>query len=179
MTAAPRAAIRAETAAIVPLDALEAEHQHAALAWIDSGAELWRRQKPATPPVHLSTYFALLDDAGMLLVDHMNAGLWLPPGGHVDPGEHPRDTVARELFEELGLSGIAVPAASFITLTAVAGHHQDVTLWYALPVSRDLPLRHDQTEFREARWFDFDQLPHADSEPHLARFVAKLDKIDI
>lgn len=97
-----RAAIRAETAAIAPWDALEAEHRQAALAWMDAGAELWRREKPATPPEHLCTYFALVDDAGLLLVDHKKAGLWLPTGGHVDPGEHPRDTVARELFEELG-----------------------------------------------------------------------------
>ncbi|QEL57927.1 NUDIX hydrolase [Chromobacterium paludis] len=168
-----RAAIRAEVAAITPWDALEAEHRQDALAWIDSGAELWRREKPATPPEHLCTYFALVDDAGLLLVDHKKAGLWLPPGGHVDPGEHPRDAVARELFEELGVSGMKVPAASFITRTAVASQHLDVTLWYALPVSRGLPLRHDGAEFREARWFDFDQLPYADSDPHLARFVAK------
>ncbi|WP_440216964.1 NUDIX domain-containing protein [Chromobacterium piscinae] len=172
-----RAAIRAEVAAIIPLDELEAEHLQASLAWIDSGAELWRREKPATPPEHLSTYFALVDGSGLLLVDHKNAGLWLPTGGHVDPGEHPRDAVARELWEELGVHSLPVPAASFLTRTEVAGHHLDVTLWYALPVSRMLPLRYDQTEFNEARWFDFNQLPYSDSEPHLARFVAKLAKI--
>ncbi|OHX15687.1 hypothetical protein BI343_17075 [Chromobacterium amazonense] len=177
MSLGARAAIRAEVAAIAPLDALEAQHRQAALDWIDSGAELWRRAKPATPPVHLSTYFALKDDAGLLLVDHRIAGLWLPAGGHAEPGEHPRDTVVRELFEELGVKGLPVPAASFLTCTEVAGGHTDVTLWYALPISRSLPLRHGQEEFREARWFDFDQLPSA-SEPHLARFAAKLAKID-
>ncbi|MCD4483507.1 NUDIX hydrolase [Chromobacterium vaccinii] len=177
MSRALRAAIRAEVSAIIPLDALEAEHLQASLAWIDSDAELWRREKPATPPEHLSTYFALVDETGMLLVDHKNAKLWLPPGGHVDPGEPPRDTVARELFEELGVSGLPAPAASFITRTEVAGHHLDVTLWYALPISRTLPLRYDQTEFNEARWFDFDQLPYSDSDPHLARFASKLAKI--
>ncbi|AXE32592.1 NUDIX hydrolase [Chromobacterium phragmitis] len=172
-----RAAIRAEISSIIPLDALEAEHLQATLAWIDSGAELWRREKPATPPEHLSTYFALVDGSSLLLVDHKNAGLWLPTGGHVDPGEHPRDAVARELLEELGVSGLPVPAASFLTRTEVAGHHLDVTLWYALSVSRTLPLRYDQTEFNEARWFDFDQLPYSDSDPHLARFIAKLAKM--
>ena len=116
-----RAAIRAEVAAIAPLDAQEAEHRQAALDWIDSGAELWRRAKPATPLVHLSTYSALKDDAGLLLVDHRAAGLRLPAGGHAEPGEHPRDTVVRELFEELGVKGLPVPAAAFLTCTEVAG----------------------------------------------------------
>ncbi|WP_200896607.1 NUDIX domain-containing protein [Chromobacterium vaccinii] len=176
-----RAAIRAEVAAIAPLDAQEEAHRQATLDWIDSGAELWRREKPAKPPIHLSTYFALVDEAGMLLVDHRNAGLWLPTGGHVDPDEHPRDAVARELLEELGVGGLPVPAASFLTRTEVAGRAArllDVTLWYALPVARTLPLRHDKTEFNEVRWFDFNQLPHADSDPHLARFAAKLAKIN-
>ncbi|MBP4044774.1 NUDIX domain-containing protein [Chromobacterium violaceum] len=172
-----RAAIRAEVSAIIPLDALEAEHLQATLAWIDSGAELWRREKPATPPEHLSTYFALVDGSGLLLVDHKNAGLWLPTGGHVDPGEHPRDAVVRELFEELGISGLPLPAASFLTRTEVTGHHLDVTLWYALQAVRTLPLRYDDTEFNQARWFDFDNLPYAASDPHLARFAAKLAKI--
>jgi 8-oxo-dGTP pyrophosphatase MutT (NUDIX family) len=40
----------------------------------------------------------------VLLVDHKNARLWLPTGGHVEEGEDPRATVVRELKEELGLA---------------------------------------------------------------------------
>ncbi|MEV4702232.1 NUDIX domain-containing protein [Actinoplanes sp. NPDC049316] len=43
----------------------------------------------------------------VLLVDHRNARLWLPPGGHVEPGEAPAVTAGRELAEELGVSGAA------------------------------------------------------------------------
>jgi len=64
-----------------------------ALAWIDSGAPLWRTEAPATPDPHLVTYFLPFDAARdrLLLVDHRKAGLWLPPGGHVEPGEDPRE----------------------------------------------------------------------------------------
>ena len=98
-----RSALRAEIAAIDPLDELEREHIAEVLAWIDSGVELYRISKPATPSKHLVSYFVLVDGENVLLVDHKNAQLWLPTGGHVEPGEHPRATVARELREELGI----------------------------------------------------------------------------
>ena len=46
----------------------------------------------------------IVDGDHVLLVDHRMAQLWLPNGGHVEPGEHPRDTVVRELKEEIGLA---------------------------------------------------------------------------
>lgn len=49
---------RAEIASIVPLDDLERLHIADALAWVDSGAPLYRTAKPATPPKHLVAYFA-------------------------------------------------------------------------------------------------------------------------
>jgi 8-oxo-dGTP pyrophosphatase MutT (NUDIX family) len=42
-------------------------------------------------------------DGRILLVDHVNAGLWLPPGGHVEVDEDPGLTARREIQEELGL----------------------------------------------------------------------------
>lgn len=45
-----RAALRAEVAAFNPRDAHEAARHAGVLAWVDSGAELCRRVKPATPP---------------------------------------------------------------------------------------------------------------------------------
>lgn len=38
-----------------------------------------------------------------LLHEHPKLGIWLPPGGHIDPNEEPQDTVVREVFEETGL----------------------------------------------------------------------------
>lgn len=77
-----RAAIRREVASIQPYDELEKTHRIDALAWIDSGAPLFRTAKPATPPKHLVSYFAVVDGREILLVDHKSAQLWLPPGGH-------------------------------------------------------------------------------------------------
>jgi 8-oxo-dGTP diphosphatase len=72
-----RAAIRSEAASIQPVDNLEGLHRSEALAWIDSGAPRFRTAKPVTP-VHLVSYFAVIDAEHILLVDYKNAQLWLP-----------------------------------------------------------------------------------------------------
>ncbi len=172
-----RAAIRAEIEAITPLDALEATHHADALAWVDSGAELIRQAKPATPPKHLVSYFAVVDANGILLVDHKNAQLWLPAGGHVEPGEHPRQTVARELREELGFAAShAIGAPLLVTCTETVGltaGHTDVSLWYVVQAERAQALVFDVSEFNAVQWFDFADVPFARSDPHLRRFIAK------
>ncbi len=95
--------IRIQLASIRPTSKAEREQLDDALNWVDSGAPLWRTEKPATPPKPLVSYFPVVDGEYILLVDHKNAKRWLPPGGHVEPGEDPRTTVVRELNEELGL----------------------------------------------------------------------------
>jgi len=46
----------------------------------------------------------VFDDAGRVLLGrHSNAGLWVAPGGAIDPDESPADAVVRELWEETGL----------------------------------------------------------------------------
>lgn len=179
MSEALRQQIRREVAALQPLDALEARHQAETLDWIDSGAELCRLSKPATPPRHLVSYFAVVDEAQrLLLVEHRKAGLWLPPGGHVEPGEHPRDTVAREIVEELGFAAPEpVAAPLFITATETVGltaGHTDVSLWYLARVHSRQAIVFDAEEFASMRWFGPHELPLAHSDPHLGRFVQKL-----
>jgi 8-oxo-dGTP diphosphatase len=173
-----RSAIREEVASIDPFDALEHAHRADALAWIDSGVELCRARKPATPPKHLVSYFALVDCDHVLLVDHKNAQLWLPSGGHVEPSEHPRATVARELREELGLelSG-AVEAPLMLTISETVGAtagHTDVSLWYVVNADRCAALEFDAEEFHSVQWFRFSEAPVFRSDPHLERFLAKL-----
>jgi 8-oxo-dGTP diphosphatase len=173
-----RKVIRAELAMIRPLDALEREHLAEALAWVDSGVELCRIAKPATPPMHLVSYFAVVDAEQILLVDHRNAQLWLPSGGHVEPGEHPRDTVVRELQEELNLEPLGpLGAPLMITCTTTVGltaGHRDVSLWYVVEGSRKQPLNFDEQEFQAVQWFRFSEVPYQRSDPHLRRFIEKL-----
>lgn len=176
--------IRSELDAIAPVDALEQEHLHDALSWVDSGAPLFRVAKPATPPKHLVAYFAVVADRHILLVDHRNAQLWLPTGGHVEPDEHPRATVVRELKEELGID-IALDQVGppwMVTVTETVGltsGHVDVSLWYAVSASREAAIAFDPAEFSDARWFPFADVPFHRTDPHLHRFLAKLDGVQV
>ena len=115
--------VHSELAAITAHDALEQEHLRDALAWVESCAPLFRISKPAMPPKHLVSYFSLVADEHILLVDHKNAGLWLPTGGHVEPDEDPRATVVRELKEELGIDirPDQVGAPRMVTVTETVG----------------------------------------------------------
>lgn len=177
-----RTQVRLLVEGIAPFDQIEADHIATTLAWINSGAALFRTQKPAIPPQHLVSYFVVVDWANrqLLLTDHKDAGLWLPSGGHVEPEEHPRDTVVREAREELGIAANFVwPDPIFLTVTQTQGQsagHTDVSLWYVLHGDTTMNPAYDPGEFNGVAWFAFDDLPHERVEPHLVRFMGKLSK---
>ena len=170
--------IKQEVEKIIPLDDLEQEHLDDVKDWLDTGVEVCRIEKPATPPKHLVSYFVIMDNDHVLLVDHKKAELWLPSGGHVEPGEHPKDTVIREAKEELQISADFISDSPlFITCTETVGltaGHTDVSLWYVLRGNREEQLEYDKEEFNGIRWFHFDQIPFERSDPHMSRFINKL-----
>lgn len=166
---------------ITPFDELEHQHIQETLEWIKSGAPLFRIQKPDIPPKHLVSYILILDEVAkkVLLVDHRLAQLWLPPGGHVDPDEHPNTTAARECYEELAIKANFwqdTPfflTSTFLTTGLDAGH-TDVSLWYILKGSYREQYLFDSREFKSIQWFGLDEIPFDKSDPHMKRFIDKL-----
>lgn len=127
-------------------------------------------------------------DGSSLLADHVNAGLWLPPDGHVEPGEHPDETARRQTREELGVEPMFLeqpPRPCFLTVTRTtgAGHaHFDVRLWFLLVGQRNRPLTIDRAEFAEARWWTPADIATTDPhrfDPHHARFRSKVRRSTI
>lgn len=165
---------------IDPLDETERKHKQFVTKWIASGAELCRLQKPATPDTHLVSYFIPFDEAQqkILLVHHKKANLWLPPGGHVDKGETPQQTAAREMEEELFTeANFLQNTPLFLTVTQTVNDtspHTDVSLWYLVKGDAEKEYTFDDREFHAIRWFPLDQLPQTQVEPHLSRFCHKL-----
>ncbi|MEV2216744.1 NUDIX hydrolase [Streptomyces sp. NPDC050997] len=84
-----------------------------ALAERDNALE-WLLRPEAAGDGPLATEVWVFDSAltHVLLVRHRWRG-WVPPGGRVDPGETPRESARRELFEETGVQTelLRTPAA--------------------------------------------------------------------
>jgi 8-oxo-dGTP diphosphatase len=81
---------------------------------------------------------ALIDVDGRVLIAQRPegkamAGLWEFPGGKLEPGERPEETLIRELHEELG---IEVKAACLAPLTFASHAYEDFHLLMPLYVCR-------------------------------------------
>jgi 8-oxo-dGTP diphosphatase len=177
--------VRDLVAAIAPVDQTERAQHSDCLAWLANTPDVYRRAKPATPPKHLVSYTTLIDpcDRSVFLVDHIRAGLWLPPGGHVEPGENPADTARRETREELGIEAdfsIAGERPVFLTVTGTGGldgGHTDVSLWYMISGNPEMPIVLDPREFKGGRWWTAEEVESANPalfDPHFDRFMSKV-----
>ncbi len=124
---------------------------------------------------HATASAVVLDDAGrVLLVWHRKSGLWMHPGGHVEPGEDPARAAVREVAEETGV-GIALlgrpafdhPAVrshpapwAVIEMGVVdrrAGDHRPVDHVYVARAGGAVTVRLD--EVADARWVPVGELP--------------------
>jgi 8-oxo-dGTP pyrophosphatase MutT (NUDIX family) len=168
---------------IEPLDEREANDMRRVTTWLEGNEPIYRVQKPDVPPMHLVSYFAIVDPKSkkMLLQDHLLAKLWVPAGGHVDPNEDPADTALRECKEELGFatSFLGERKPHFVTATTTngQGQHTDVSLWYVLAADEATPLMIEDDKFNEVRWWKIDDIlshPISLFDPELHRFLAKV-----
>ena len=187
MTPDPVQAVRDLITELPCFDDVASRHKADALQWLASTSDIYRRVKPLTPSPHLVAYFLLVDreSSRVLLCDHRLSGLWLPTGGHVEPAEHPVQTVRREAHEELGIEARFdhrhQERPFFLTVTETVGgpalRHSDVSLWFALEANETLPLTPDEREFAAVRWWSRTELAQVNAtqlEPHLFRALDAL-----
>ncbi|WP_183099856.1 NUDIX domain-containing protein [Nocardioides pelophilus] len=97
--------------------------------------------------------YAYVERAGALLLTRNSLrgphpGVWTLPGGGVDHGESPRDTVVRELHEECGLEGVVGELLTVddhhFTGTAPSGRSEDfhaIRIVYRATVPEDVEPR--------------------------------------
>ncbi len=86
------------------------------------------------PPLELvNTALALAFVGDQLLMTHLTQRGWDIPGGLVEPGEHPDDTVHREVYEETGATLEAVHLLGYQRLRLLGPAH--VAYRYPYPIS--------------------------------------------
>lgn len=95
--------------ALTPADAREHEHRARMLALLDDSAAPFSRAQFAPGHVTASAFVTNPARDALLLILHGKLGLWLQPGGHVEPDDV--DVLAsarREVREELGIEQLDV-----------------------------------------------------------------------
>ena len=110
-------------------------------------------------PVHVTASAIVTGPRGVVLHLHKRLGLWLQPGGHIDPGETPLEGAVREATEETGLD--VRPVHSDLVHVDVhpgpKGHtHLDLRFLLA-PVDADADPAPAAGESPDCRWFAWDE----------------------
>jgi 8-oxo-dGTP pyrophosphatase MutT (NUDIX family)/N-acetylglutamate synthase-like GNAT family acetyltransferase len=108
-------------------------------------------------PVHVTASAIVVGDRGVVLHKHKRLGLWLQPGGHIDPGETPWEAARREAVEETGLpvefpdAEGEPPVVHVDVHPGPRGHtHLDVRYVLHAPSMRPAP---PEGESQEVDWF--------------------------
>lgn len=116
------------------------------------------------PQSHFCCFTLPIDRANqsIFLVHHIKADDWIPPGGHIDEGETPMQTVKRELAEELryhitneSMRLFDLSVASIRNPNIPCQEHYD--FWYAVETGKK-QFRIDRGEFYDAGWFPYDRV---------------------
>jgi 8-oxo-dGTP diphosphatase len=136
--------------------------------------------KDASSTIVLVVACALIDPDGRVLIAQRPegkslAGLWEFPGGKVEAGERPEETLVRELAEELG---VAVEEPCLAPLTFASHRYETFHLLMPLYVCRRWTGIVTGREGQATRWVRPDRLrdfpmPPAD-EPLIAHLVELL-----
>jgi 8-oxo-dGTP pyrophosphatase MutT (NUDIX family) len=116
-------------------------------------------------PVHVTGSGLVLGPRGTVLHLHRRLGLWIQPGGHLEPGEAPWEAALRETREETGLP-VFYPDDSprLLHLDAhPAGEHFHLDLRYLMACD-DVEPSPPPGESQQVRWFSLAEAMSAADE---------------
>ena len=131
-------------------------------------------------PVHVTGSAIVVGSRGVVLLRHKRLGLWLQPGGHVDPGETPWGAALREAHEETGLDvrfadvdGNDVPCLVHVDVHAGGRGHTHLDLRFLLDGGDADPCP-PAGESQEIDWFDWPAAIERASDARLTNLLRTL-----
>ena len=149
------------------------------LARIDAGKPTRDEEKAS----HFCVYFLPynLDSKKVFIVHHKKSGLWISPGGHIDRGETPLTTLAREMKEELGVTykASANSRPFLLTITPIENAIQPCKahydLWYGVQKDGG-DFQIDPREFHETRWLTVAEARELVTDPPNLKALKKIEQ---
>ena len=151
-----RGLLKAMVGSLTPVDDREARSQAEFLAALD------RLERPCdehADPTHVTASGVVIGTRGVLLHRHKRMGIWLQPGGHIEPGETPEEAVLREVYEETGLTLAHPPDGPrlvHVDVHAAPKGHTHLDLRYLLTAG-DADPTPPAHESQDVRWFTWDE----------------------
>jgi len=148
--------------------------------WINKQSVLTKKEGAVN---HISTFFLPVNKASksIYLVNHIKAELWIPPGGHIEQYELPKETVVREFKEELDYKLTNEKIQLFdLSITPINRPWQNCIthydFWYLVYTER-LPFKFLKKEFHNAGWFNFEEGLKKVTRPSIRNMIKNIVKI--
>ena len=164
--------IASDVAGRRPVDGREARSRHRMLVALGRLPAPFDRH---ADPTHVTGSAVVVGPPGVLLHRHKKLGLWLQPGGHLDPGETPWEAARREAEEETGLRFApwgGTPPLAHLDVHPGGSGHTHLDLRYVLEVAGDDTPRPPEGESQQVRWFTWDEAI-ATADPGLAGYLRR------
>jgi len=172
-----RERVRRSVVERLPIDTAEQECITQFLELFDGLADPFDQ---TADPVHVTGSAIVTGPRGVVLLRHKRLGLWLQPGGHVDPGETPWAGALREAREETGLEVVfpTVDDEGVAPLVHVDVHpggrgHTHLDLRYLVD-GGDADPSPPEGESQEIAWFDWSAAIERAGDDRLSALLANL-----
>lgn len=143
---------------------------------------------------HFAVSGFVLNEANdkVLMVFHKKLGVWVIPGGHLEPNEYPHEGAKREILEETGVDAEIVSLASFkmednnkesviptpilclsetIPAKGDKPEHVHMDLIYLAVADSSLPLKQQEEEVDAVKWMSFEEVLASDTFESVKQLV--------